>query len=156
MKRLLVVIAVTIGLLDAGVVQAEPITMTYEEAGNAVVALLSMDGYQDVIGDKPVQRPYKLSSSVRLVIAKNTAKLRAVVQVYRDAHNAKQAELTDGTGILNDRTREALGLADAAILRKTESLDLDLIRIEDLALDTNPVPPSVLAGLRPLLVEAKP
>ncbi len=145
------------GLLWAGIAQAEQMTLTYEQAGNAVVALLSLDGHDEAVGEgketKIIKRPYKINGVTRLIIAKDAARLRDMVQVYRDA---KQAELTGGTGKLDERGTEALAVADAAMLKQTQTLELERIKPEDLALDTNPVPPSVLSGLTLLLVEAKP
>jgi len=127
--------------------------------------LMELDGYLDG-ADKRV--PYKFNGATRMAIARMRRQLRALQEDYSEARNAALVEITNGSGELKslngpfesreerDHTRAAIfefARRDRELLNAPVDLDLASITVAQLALDDNPIPPSVLDVLGPILQE---
>jgi len=101
-------------------------------------ALVSLDGYdrsvKDGTQDRVIKEPYKFSPGVRLTIARDLTAVKAVVaDVQATARGLDKAAI------------DKLGLEKQPIV-------LAPILTKDLSLDQNPIPPSVLSALNPVIV----
>ena len=156
-------------LLAPGIARADdakPTSLTVEQAINLATALQGLDGYQQVIkgasGESSVTQHYKFDALTLLALAHDMSALRPIIIDARTAHDKKLAELsaggplacvdapvTPGTAAYNQMQAE-----DAQINASKHAVDLTQISVADLKLDpptSNPIPPSVLAGLSPIL-----
>lgn len=141
--------------------RSEQVSMTINEALNAQAALSALDGYDRVVKDergqeKVVKVPYVLDGKVRIGIAQDLAALRSIAQAFQDARNGKMAEIGRGEGVkpgtpeeaqLNQELVRMLGVKQAIEVVKFTGEELGL-----LGAASNPIPPTALAGLGPLLL----
>jgi hypothetical protein len=120
-------------------------------------SLQALDSYGRVIkqGDNEqlVQSSYKFRGVVRRKISKNLAMLKGEIAVYNDASSAKFREISGGRDRLNpedpgDAKKIAEFTLENEVMLKQE-IEVELIKLSegDLALDDNPIPGTVLAGL---------
>jgi hypothetical protein len=136
---------------------ARPITMTVEEAVRLSQGLAALDGYDRTIegpdGERTVREFYKFEPLVGLAVARNANSLEPVARAYQDARNRLIRKHAGGGFKVDPGTQEAVAFAedDRKILAAEETVALVPIREADLKLDVNPIPPSVLGLLLPLL-----
>lgn len=170
LKHALVAAAVLCAALPA-VAQTRPentTKVTVEQADRILNALAALDGYQKVVKDggqdKVVLVAYELSGNTRKLIAKDIDILTPVLRQYgkvrqglvkqffnRDVLPASGSEefqkmaQTDTFKKLTDEVQKQL---DAPVDEEVQK-----ISDADLKLDTNPIPPSVLAALSPIRIQ---
>lgn len=130
--------------------------VTVKAALEMAQAIGQLDGYQN--GSAERLTPYKYDGATRLRIANARRKLRAIVEDYQEARNAILIEISDGAGSLSpispamsheERSKiAALHMAfdkrDKELLAATVDFDVAPLTSEQLKLDDNPIPPSVL------------
>lgn len=138
--------------------------MKVRTALEILTGLAELDGYLNGSGDR--KTPYKFDGATRLAIARARRTLRLVQEDYVDARNAALVELTDGTGelpsmtgtfesvIARDMVRTQhlkFAAKDRELLNAELQVELGTIAVPALALDDNPIPPSVLDMIEPML-----
>jgi|SRR6185369_6666612 len=138
--------------------------MKVKTALEILTGLAELDGYLNGSGDR--KTPYKFDGATRLAIARARRTLRLVQEDYVDARNAALVELTDGTGelpsmtgafesaIARDMVRAQhlkFAAKDRDLLNAELQVELGVIAVPALALDDNPIPPSVLDMIGPML-----
>ena len=138
--------------------------MKVKTALEILTGLAELDGYLNGSGDR--KTPYKFDGATRLAIARARRTLRLVQEDYVDARNAALVELTDGTGelpsmtgtfelvIARDMVRTQhmkFAAKDRELLNAELQVELGAIAVPALALDDNPIPPSVLDLIGPML-----
>ena len=145
----------------AGGALAEPVSLSVAQALGISGALNALDSHDQVIKDGSVEKvvkvPYQLSGQVRLAIAQDLTKLKAVVADFQTARNGKIAELApDGKTIPpGSDLEQKFGRELTEMLGVKQDLDLTKLSVKDLGLESanNPIPPSVLSELSPLLLD---
>lgn len=111
-------------------------------------ALSNLDFYEKIVGDKVVKELYTLGGAMRFRIARNMNKIEPEITAFHKARNALVTQYSNGDGKV-DMT--AFALAERDLLDSQIELDLILFKEDDLALDTNPIPGTVLWGLMPII-----
>lgn len=140
-------------------VQPEPIKMSLEKAANLLAGLQSLDGWDKVVKDGATERVvhvhYEMSGRLRMLIARDIdtlapaisafGKARADILTQARAANAGKLPEND-TPEAGKALKEIQGLLDGE-----EQFSLLKIGEAELKLDANPIPPSVLRQLAPLI-----
>lgn len=145
------------GLLLCSPAYAE--SLTNEQALGIFGALSALDGYEKVLKDgaseKAVKVPYDFGGGLRLVIAQDMVALKPKVDAYTTAHNALIMQLSNGKGDFKDNPKGEIEAQDQTLTMLSAKIDVGLthIREPELKLDENRIPPSILAGLLPILDE---
>lgn len=132
--------------------------MKMREAIALLPALTSLDGRQRVVLDggveKIVTEPYRFSANTRMAIARNVAALQAEQVSFNAARNGIIMQMSGGAGKVPDDKvpafqAELLSLMEA----DCDGVSMRKISEADLNLAENPIPPSVLAELMPILAD---
>jgi hypothetical protein len=138
--------------------------MKVRTAIEILTGLAELDGYLNGSGDR--RTPYKFDGPTRLTIARARRQLRQAQEDYVEARNAALVELTDGIGELPPMTgpfesaaergtirakHMAFAVKDRELLNAELTLELGAIGVAELKLEDNPIPPSVLDMLGPML-----
>lgn len=138
---------------------AEKLTLTVRTATELLLGLSALDGSERVVKEGTAERvlkePYKLPAGVRLAIARNIVTLRAVVGPVQLAYQGKVVELTGGREPSPEIARQ-LRAEELSLETLTQDIELTKIGTRDLGLEppaSNPIPPSILAQLTPILTE---
>ena len=129
-------------------------------------ALQNFDGQDKIVknenGEKSVRIPYQLSGKIRWNIAKNINILRSLVEASDDAIKSIIREITEGKSSSisakdNPREFELYNKKLNELLEeKSEINGLLKFKYNDFNLDepiSNPIPPTVLAILQPLIID---
>ena len=104
------------------------------------VAIQSMDGRQEVVRDGEkyigmITHPYDLAGEAIYALARTGESLRPVV-------------------IAIEKARKAMGDSEfSELMMATEEVDIFRIALDSLRISDNRIPPSILAGLLPMLAE---
>lgn len=139
------------------------LTLTMAQHSSIFAALQAFDGYKKIVTDtngaeKQVDATYALTPAVRWAIAKNLAALDPSQKSLNIARNAIVKNLSNGEmSVPKDKMGE-FSEALNQILDREETIEYEGFSYEDLKPETNPIPPSVIAALIPILtkpVEAK-
>jgi len=130
--------------------------LTYEQASALFGALQSLDGHQRVVKDgqqeRIVQEPYDIAPGLRLVIAQDMLKAKAAVGTLQVAFAAVQKQFVGADGKVPDDKLVAFNVEVRKLQQEMSDEQFTPIRYEELKPSTNNFPPSVLAGLMPVLV----
>ena len=132
--------------------------LTVQQILAASAALKALDTYERVVregsNERVVREPYRFGGAVRMALARIQAGLRVHADAFDAAHDALVREISGGEAQIRPemhgqqaRFREEIG----KVLAATHALDLPALTEADLRLDDNPLPPSVLVALLPLL-----
>ena len=164
LKNLLVA-SILAAAFPAAALAKDSLKLTYLQVGDLGDALASLDGAThlsagtDASGAKvdnvPVKIAYELKGKVRLSIARDIKTLSDAHQVYVDAWKAylKASSITDEKKETQDQQQK---IAD--ILNAPTELSLMLFDEADLVAsdsDKNPIPPTTLTRLLPLIKPTK-
>jgi hypothetical protein len=166
MKKM-VKVGLVIGLVTmSGSAWAEPVSLTLTQVINVTGALSALDGHDQVVkeggAEKVVKVSYTLSGAVRLAIARDLTKLKAVIADFQAARAGKIVELSEGGSIKpGSEVEQKLGRELTVMLEQKQNLDLTKLSVADLGLllpttgssTPNPIPPTVLSDLGPILAE---
>lgn len=141
-------------------------TLKLKEISELHAALLSLDGYDRIARgaegqpDQIVHEPYQLGGKVRWNVAKNSGILKQLMDAYNVARNDLVKELSkDGKSIPATDTDALAKFTEEH--QKIFEIDHEVSGLlkfneADLNLDKNPIPPSVLVALMPLIVATPP
>jgi hypothetical protein len=118
-------------------------------------ALQALDGNMKIVKDggqdKAIRVPYEFSGNVRFAIAKNINAIAPVNRTFSDARNALVRQFSGGKEEVPAAAMPGFDAAVAELLDRDEEIETSPLSQLDLNLDKNPIPPSVVAGLMPLL-----
>lgn len=132
-------------------------TFSVEDAIKLLDGLVKLDGYdrpiKDGANERSIRELYKFRGGLRLLIARNMVKLRAVSDVFQAARNGLVREFADNSGSVPMSNMGAFLNEENEILKAPQQIELAEIVVRELKLDVNPIPASVLALIDPLLVE---
>lgn len=129
--------------------------LTLESALTIAAGLRGLDGYDRIAKDgereRIVREFYKLGGGLRLSIAKNLNKLDAVQGAYQKASADLMASMIDGKGEVPPARKAELAKEDRKMLEAEQDIDLVMIKEDELKLDQNPIPATMLSLIQPLL-----
>ncbi len=138
-------------------------TYTIQQLNDLYQAFTALDGQTHVLKDeaakteKAILVPYKFGGKVRWNIAKNLSILKRHNEDFSKARDGLILELSDGTGSIDQEDGALISQLNAKLqellAETTEVTGLLTLTLDDLNLDTNPVPGSVLAVLSALVKE---
>ena len=161
MKKIIIAI---LGLALAQVAFAAPasesIKLSFYQIPALVAALGQLDGADRVVDqgkDKPaivVKAPYDLSPATRRAIAHNVAALQEAFKAINDARLADLAKASPGAPEKVEKD-PALIAKFTELFSKHDSLDVKIERLSEDELSANPIPPTLLVDLRPILTPSK-
>jgi hypothetical protein len=118
-------------------------------------ALQTLDGYTKIVRDggqdKPIHAPYEFSGNVRFAIAKNINAIAPVNRAFSEARNALVRQFSSGGEEVPAAAMPGFDAAVKELLDRDEDIQILPLSQLDLNLDKNPIPPTVVAGLMPLL-----
>ena len=155
-QRLLVIALL---LISASALGAEPIKLKVSDLLALQQGLAAFDGQQKVVlqGDAPakvVLTPYELSGKVRWVIAQDLAALQPQAKAVDEARNALLKQIGGEFGTIPSTDTARISKFTAAyneVLNQSVTVELTKIALADLKLDANPLPPTVLSSLTPII-----
>lgn len=150
---------VTALLLSASVLGAEPIKLKVSDLLALQQGLAAFDGQQKIVpqGDAPAKvalTPYELSGKVRWVIAQDLAALQPQAKAADEARNALLKQIGGDSGTIAATDALKVSKFTAAyneVLAQVVTVELTKLALADLKLDANPLPPTVLANLSPII-----
>lgn len=129
--------------------------LTVQEAQKISLGLSGLDGYDRVARDgereRVVREFYKLGGGLRLLIGINQNKLDAVLSVYNKERSRIIVGLSGGGNELPKAKEGEFFERHNELLQAEQEIELKAININELRLDDNPIPASVLAMLMPIL-----
>ena len=129
--------------------------LTVQQAILIYNGLIQLDGYDDVCRDgateKTCRRIYKFGGGARISIATNLAEAKRIVTAYTDARNALIAQYANGSNKVPDEDIARFNADDRKALNATVDVVFGRIKRDDLKLDENPIPPSVLSLIIPII-----
>lgn len=135
--------------------QVQKVDLSVEDAISAYGALRELDGYEAVTDDRTVKVPYQLSGALRMKIARDQIILKGVVDTFQVAREGKIQEILKGVdlGKATPEQRSEASREVSKMLKAKQSLELERLNPEELLgpKEANPLPPSLLAQLQPLL-----
>ena len=149
-----------LSLLLALSLHAEQIKLKASDCPELLASLNALDGSERVVDQgkeapaKVVRLSYDFAGKTRFAISRNIAALKATVQVLDDTRTMLIKQAAGGAMEIksDEKDKQAAFLklwSDA--LAQPVMLDLQRLKEEDLKLDANPIPGTVLAGLTPIL-----
>lgn len=145
-------LTVALLLLPAAAVAAD---LTVEQALTVTNGLAQLDGYDDVCTDGAVQktcrRPYKFGGGLRWTIASALAAGKPAQTTWQTVQAAIVAQYAGADGKLPEASVAKANREIAEALAKPAGITMPTIKREELKLDDNPIPPSVLSLLMPIL-----
>lgn len=163
MKRLMIVAAIALmpsmAFADTPAKPGAEPALTNAQCQEIAAGLSGLDGYTKVIKEKDGERavivPYKLGA-LRVTISQTISTLRSRNNATEDARKALIVEISGGAPILPD-TPQWYKFMDEwkKVLARPCGVQIARIKIGDLKLgdgpDDNPIPPSVLSLIQPML-----
>lgn len=151
-------IACTLTSASAG---AEPIKLSVDQVAIVYQGLAALDGYDKPVKDGQQEHSikvfYEFGGGLRLSIARDMTKLREVVTVYQAARQAALASVgaiplgPDGKPDESSAPARQFGVEDLKMRSDAQEIELDSIKTDELKLDKNPIPASILSFLSPIL-----
>ena len=150
---------VTALLLSASALCAEPIKLKVSDLLALQQGLAAFDGQQKVVpqGDAPakvVLVPYELPGKTRWAIAQDLAAIAPALKAADEARNALLKQIGGEAGTISSSDTVRISKFTAAyneVLNQVVTVELTKIPSADLKLDANPLPPTVLASLTPII-----
>lgn len=149
-----VVCALAILLLSIVAAEAKSFSLTLANQIALLDALKQLDFYERTIkeagGTERVMREsYKFSSTVRFNVAKAIAAIAVNVEAYNKARQAAFMAAANGKSLLKQGDAELAAFQDQdlKLLQNVVPVELEPLKVEDLDLEHNAIPGSVLASL---------
>ncbi len=131
--------------------------MKLNEALNCLQSLNALDGRPRVVRDGGQERvviePYTLSAPTRMAIARNIASLSAEEQAFNAARQSLIRQFCNADGEIPVEQRKDFESEIKSMLESETEAKLVLLSEADLQIGVNPIPPSVLASLLPVIGE---
>lgn len=136
--------------------------LTNQQVNELAGAISAMNGYERIVKDGEKERAvadtYKhIGVGLKSSMAKNLVALKAPAAAYELARQAIFRECSGGADSIDTKTDEGqqqmrrLNTLLAELATQTHDVDLLTLKLEELRLDVNPWPVTVLAGLGPIL-----
>lgn len=132
--------------------------LTLKQILDASSAVKALDVYERVVREggteRVVREPYRFGGATRMTLARTQAALQAHSDAFDKAHNALIRELANGQDHI---PADAAGSKQmfveeiGKLLASEHPIEIAQLSEADLKLDDNPIPPSVLTALLPLL-----
>lgn len=127
------------------------------------INLRAFDGYKKIVPstnpgvpDQIVIVPYELSGRTRMAIAENLSALKPTIDAFEIANGNLSKSFGKNGADVDQKDQEAMAkyIAELTqILKRPVSVNLVKIPLADLNLDHNPVPPSVISALAPVIAK---
>ena len=129
-----------------------PDSITIDQAIGVMRALGQLDRYevQDKDG-KAVSIPYKFSGALRYLIASDLDLATTAARQYQTAVNALVMQISGGGNKVPDELLPKFNEENNKLLAAPAGVILRKIKLDDLKLDENPIPVSVLSVLMPII-----
>ena len=129
--------------------------LTVEQVISIYNGLSQLDKYTDVCRDgsieKQCERTYKFGGGMRMTLAVNRAETERIVKTYQQARNVLVAQYASGSVKVPDDKLGAFQDDDRAMYEQLVDITLAKFRRDDLKLEENPIPISVLSLIMPLI-----
>lgn len=129
--------------------------LSIEQIIQVNVGLAALDGYQKIIKDgereRIAQELYKLGGGLRLCIAKNKNRIETILTAFQKARNDLIYQYGKGTAVVPDDKAEAFSKDERPMLEMEHDIEISEIDVDQLKLDENPIPGTVLSALMPIL-----
>lgn len=117
--------------------------------------LSSLDGYfkliQEGTQEKSIKVNYKLSGKFRVLVGRNLNNLKTQIEIYQKARNDLIMEFSNNTGEVKGESIGVFQKENTKMLEEEIEIKLIKFKLEQLDLDNNPIPPSVISNLYLLL-----
>lgn len=128
--------------------------LTVEQTLTIVNGLSQLDGYDDVCTDGAIQktckRPYKFGGGVRWTIASDISVAKSVQTTWETVKNGLITQYSDN-GKVPDANLPKLNAELTSALSKPSNIVLARLKRDELKLDENPIPASILALIIPIV-----
>jgi len=135
----------------------ESIDMTNAQARELFIALSNLDGYDRVVKDgaseKVAKTPYQFGGGFRLAVGRNLAAAKSVVDPFDTAQKALFLQYANGADKLSGDAQVKFSTELDKLLAAHVRLELVKFKSDELKLNDNPIPGTVIQGLQPILVE---
>jgi hypothetical protein len=127
------------------------------EIRNLHAAFSMLEGYNKIVKDEKVVIPYEFSGKTRWNIAKNLRVLNVHITDFNSARDALIKQISNGTNEIDNTNKEQMN-EYIKHLNEIDQQEVDVsgllsIKVDDLALDTNPIPATVLAAFKDLVTD---
>ena len=131
--------------------------MKLQQVRNLATAFSMLDGSAKVINNEKVLEPYVFSAKARWNIVKNLRILNVFVTDFNNARDALIKQISNGNNEIDSKNQEQMaeylnGLSEIN-LQEVEVNGILPIKLEELNLDKNQIPSSILAELGDLINE---
>jgi hypothetical protein len=139
----------------ATVAQAEPVKVHVRDLNVMLSGLSSLDGAEKLVGEKLVRMPYEFAGPTRWAIAYNLTIVRNQVQVQNAAKADIVRAIANGGSRIEPTDTESMARFSAEYQKLIDTeITVELMRIplDELQLDKNAIPPTVLSALAPMIV----
>lgn len=127
------------------------------EVRNLHAAFSMLEGYNKIVKDEKVVIPYEFSGKTRWNIAKNLRVLNVHITDFNSARDALIKQISNGTNEIDNTNKEQMN-EYIKHLNEIDQQEVDVsgllsIKVDDLALDTNPIPATILAAFKDLVTD---
>lgn len=131
------------------------VTMKMSDVIEAHNSLVALDGYSRIVKrngeDAVIQEFYKLGGDLRWTIAGNIAMLKAKADQFETARAALTKATVNDDGTLSAGKTMTLSAEIQDLLDRKVEVDIEMIDRASLKLDDNPIPATVLKGIRSIV-----
>lgn len=128
--------------------------LTVDQVASVTAGLSQLDTYDKTIKDGAretvVKQAYSFGGGLRWLIAGNLEKGRRVIKQYQEARAALVNSMAKDGKIPDDKL-QALNAEDRKMQEAVADVQFDRIRGDELKLNENPVPASVLSLILPIV-----
>ena len=127
---------------------------TVEQAIQIGNGLSQLDGYDDCRDGekgKDCHHLYKFSGSLRLTIALDLAEYRRIAAAYSVVRQALIVQYSNGSGNVPSDQIAAFNTEDRRVLDSPSDVKYGRIKRDDLKIEDNPIPASVLSLILPIV-----
>ncbi len=136
---------------------------TVQQLNEFYQGFLSLDGQTHILKDEAAKTekatlvPYKFGGKVRWNIAKNLSILKRHNEDFTKARDGLILELSNGKGTIDETDKDAITAANTKV-QELLATDVEVsgllgLALDDLNLEANPIPGSIVALLMPLIKE---
>lgn len=156
MKRLLLVLCLASSPSFAQTPASDQAkSLTYDQVKQVAEGLSHLDGYDKLAKDGArefiVKEFYKFKKGLRALIADDISKLRPALRDLGDKNNDLIREYAEGTEKVLDKNLIEFTAAQRKLLDSPSGVAPAHIKLDEMDLDANPIPASVLSLIDPIL-----
>lgn len=155
MKRIILAVTlVSLAALLNPVHAADQQKLTVDQIASVTTGLSQLDTYDKTVKDGAretiVKQSYNFGGGLRWLIAGNLDKGRRIIKQYQDARTALVNSVAKDGKVPDDKI-QALNLEDRKMQDAVSDVQFDRIKAEELKLNENPIPASVLSLILPIV-----